>query len=374
MSTPPGWYPDPSVSSLERWWDGTAWTPHTRATQAGTPTPAMPATPAPGGPGQYDTPVQPGTGPGQFGASGQFGAPSGQFGGPAGASPYPTADPFGSGQQPGLQHSQGFGPVQPGGPDGGGNRAKIIALCVAGVALVASIVTGVVLLTGDDGEPEAKSKPKPGGNSGTSAPLESPTPTQTDTGPPPDENPGLLVDQLNGITLPVPEGWEKPDYSAEQNPVMTTEETYDCPGDGGFCHHGKVTSRTAAESGTAKEIAEKDISEAAEEAYDHDALDREPFNGMTSHQEVKSGAVVVAGRSGYFVRWKVATELGPGGYVQSLAFPSKSGTEAMIIVRYALDAGKDGPDLGLIDKTTKGIRAVGDTEGSGGAGSSIGPE
>ncbi|RFU86418.1 DUF2510 domain-containing protein [Streptomyces triticagri] len=366
MSTPPGWYPDPSGPSLERWWDGSAWTPHTRAAQAGTPTPAMPGTPPPG---QPPTPVQPGAGPGQFGDSGQFGAPTG----PAGGSPFPTADPFGSGQQPGLQHSQGFGPVQPAGGPGGGNQAKIIALSVACVVLIASIVTGVVLLNGDDeGEPDAK--PKPSSTGATSEPLDSPTPTQTDDGPPPDENPGLLVDQLNGITLPVPDGWEKPDYSAEANPVMTTEDSYDCPGDGGFCHPGKVTSRTAGQSGSAKEIAEKDISKAAEEAYDHDLIDRKPFNGMTSHKKVKSGAVVVDGRSGYYVRWKVETELGPGGYAQSLAFPSKSGTEAMIVVRFAFDAGKKGPDLKLIDDITKGIKAVGDSEASGGAGSSIGPD
>ncbi|MZE80665.1 DUF2510 domain-containing protein, partial [Streptomyces sp. SID5475] len=38
MTTPPGWYPDPGHTgggpALERWWDGSGWTDHTRQAQA----------------------------------------------------------------------------------------------------------------------------------------------------------------------------------------------------------------------------------------------------------------------------------------------------------------------------------------------------
>ncbi|MYW12287.1 DUF2510 domain-containing protein, partial [Streptomyces sp. SID2563] len=44
--TPPGWYPDTLAPGTERWWDGTAWTAHTRA-PAAAPVPA----PAPQGGG-----------------------------------------------------------------------------------------------------------------------------------------------------------------------------------------------------------------------------------------------------------------------------------------------------------------------------------
>lgn len=81
----------------------------------------------------------------------------------------------------------------------------------------------------------------------------------------------------------------------------------------------------------------------------------------------------VAGRAGYQVRWRVNTAKGPGGYVQSLVFPSTVGSESLIIVRYAFDAGPDGPPLSLMDTLTKGIRPIGDSATSGGVGSSIAP-
>ncbi|MEV8411400.1 DUF2510 domain-containing protein [Streptomyces niveus] len=30
MTTPPGWYAEHGVPGTERWWDGNAWTAHTR--------------------------------------------------------------------------------------------------------------------------------------------------------------------------------------------------------------------------------------------------------------------------------------------------------------------------------------------------------
>lgn len=56
-ATPPGRYPDTAAPGNERWWDGTAWTAHTRpyapATQQSGPVqPAAPAGPGGGGSGR----------------------------------------------------------------------------------------------------------------------------------------------------------------------------------------------------------------------------------------------------------------------------------------------------------------------------------
>lgn len=53
MTTPPGWYPDPGqtpqLPPQERWWDGSTWTAHTRASVGAPP---MPPSPPGGGAGR----------------------------------------------------------------------------------------------------------------------------------------------------------------------------------------------------------------------------------------------------------------------------------------------------------------------------------
>ncbi|EPH45583.1 DUF2510 domain-containing protein [Streptomyces aurantiacus] len=318
MTPPAGWYPDPSTPGTERWWDGAAWTDHRRTSAAAT--------------AAYQPPYQ----------------------------------------QPGF----GTTVIQQPGPvpaaAGGGGRAKIVAISVAGAVLVASIVTGVVVLQGDDGDDPQ------GGPAPTASTVDEPSPTPTTSAPgtaTPDEDPDTLVDQLNGITLPVPDGWEKADNTVGNELALQTPDTYDCPGDPGLCRQGKITSSTATgtDERSPKKLAEADIKDAADAAYDEDSINRKPFGGMTRHERVKSGTVAVGGRSGYFVRWRVHTNKGSGGYVQSLAFPSSTGSEAMVIVRFTVDAGKGAPPLSDIDEVIEGIRPVGDSQTGGGVGSSVGP-
>ncbi|MFJ6570391.1 DUF2510 domain-containing protein [Streptomyces sp. NPDC091292] len=301
MSPPPGWYPDPSAPSVQRWWDGTGWTEH-RQPPAEAPVPA---------------------------------------------------------------------------PPGGGRRARLVALTVAGAVLVASIVTGVVVLGGGDDTPDPKAVDSPSGepsSSGASEHENTPTPSPS-TSEPSADDPAVVVDELNGITLPLLDGWVRPKFTTDDTMVMSTDGTYDCPGDSGVCRHGAVMSRTvtANDEKSPRVLALQDIEDAADDWYDRDTIDRRPFHGITSHQQVKAGQVAVAGRTGYYVRWRVKTELGPGGYVQSLAFPSSVGTESMVMIRYAFDAGPDGPALADMDRITKGIRSVHDADTGGGVGQSMEP-
>ncbi|MEI5521654.1 DUF2510 domain-containing protein [Streptomyces brasiliscabiei] len=277
-------------------------------------------------------------------------------------------------------------PVPPVGPSQvpprrGPGRTKAVALAAVGAVLAAGAVTGGVLLLGGDGDGDggretttAASSPAAGGDAG-------PSPTKPATASPTGD-PTRVTDDLNGITFPVPDGWESGDGSGEEDAVLVTDGTFDCPGEGSVCRGGVVVSRTVTGSDetSPKVLAENDIEDAANDAFDRDVLDKQPYDGITGHEAAGSGSVAVAGRAGYYVRWRVTTGAGAGGWVQSLVFPSTSGSEAPVLVRFALDAGDEGPPLDDIDEIVRGIRPAGDADtggdaddDTGGVGSSLGP-
>ncbi|MDT0567340.1 DUF2510 domain-containing protein [Streptomyces sp. DSM 3412] len=256
----------------------------------------------------------------------------------------------------------------------GPGRTKVVALAAVGAVLVAGAVTGGVLLLGEDGDGGQETRTTTA--SPTSEAEDSPSPTKPAT-PSPSGDADVVVDGLNGISFPIPDGWENGDRSGEEDAVLVTDGTFDCPGEGSVCRGGVVVSRTVTGSDetSPKILAENDIADAANDAFDRDALDQQPYDGITGHEVVGSGSVAVAGRAGYYVRWRVTTGAGAGGYVQSLVFPSSIGSEAPVLVRFALDAGEDGPPLDDIDEIVEGIRPAGDADAGtgGGVGSSLGP-
>ncbi|MFG2331987.1 DUF2510 domain-containing protein [Streptomyces sp. NPDC048604] len=294
MHTPAGWYPDPGTPGTERWFDGSAWTGHTRPAGGGQAYPGHP--------------------------------------GPTAVVVPPAA--------------------------GGPKRGVVIGGAVAVVAVAVAVIVAVVV-NGKDDERTDPPVAGPTSSATTAAPEPTGSPTQSaDTG---GGDPAVVEDQLNGISLPIPQGWEKPEQTTDDVPTVSTAGDYQCPGDvGESCKYGIVTTRTPAKTDatTPEAIAKADISRAVEQAYTQDILGNDPYGGVKSHTVLASKATVVAGRDAYLVRWKVVTGAGPGGIVQSLVFPSPSGSQAPVVVRFVFDAGPKGPAVKLMDEIAAGIKAL----------------
>jgi hypothetical protein len=219
-------------------------------------------------------------------------------------------------------------PEAPGPPRAAGRaagRARAVALTACGTALVAALVSGAFALARGDGDDVVAD---------TAPTVESPTPTTASPAP----APSRLVDELDGISLPLPDGWVPSKYVTRDHVVMTTDG-------------GRVFTRTlpAGSARAPAALAQQDIPQAADTSYGH----------ICSHRLVRSERVAVAGGTGYLVRWRVKTARGPGAYVQSLALtPARGGPSDALVVRFAFDAGPDGPPLADMDRITEGIRSV----------------
>jgi hypothetical protein len=176
-------------------------------------------------------------------------------------------------------------------------------------------------------------------------------------------DPGFAVDVLDGISLPVPSGWEGQTDQYGLGSLLVG--SYACPGNSSqTCYRGGVTSEpTEAESlksTTAEAAAKEDISKNANASYGEDS-----YGGITSHKLLKSEKVTVAGQQGYLVRWQVVTKLGDDGYVQSLVFPSPASSSRLVLVRFGFDINAKAPKLSVMDEITKGIKVSGTTSGTG---------
>ncbi|MEO3841187.1 DUF2510 domain-containing protein [Streptomyces sp. B22F1] len=403
---PAGWYPDPDRSDdqspRERRWDGEGWTDEVRPAAVAADLPAQSpeggtgaagaADGAAGGAKGPDGPADPAAPPAlpAPGAAPQDAPPGGLSGGMHGA---PTEVISGG-------HAEPLGPEGPYAKKRWAARRPLalgIAIGVAAAALVGGgIAGGYAMWGGDDGDeaggggpvvygPDGEPRsPGPGegpggggpdGGSGGSGggPGESPgpqdpeggeqDPRNPDGGQPPMEIPsedGFATDLASGIKIPVPDGWKG--QSGQIGASVSVGE-YKCPtSPKDTCVRGGVNSAPALALGidatSPKSIAEKDIEPNAEASYGDEA-----YGGITSHDEVESGEVEVAGEEGYLVRWKVVTKEGDDGYVQSLAFPSPANPDTLVLVRAGFDIGDEAPALDELDEITDGIK-----ESEGGAG------
>ncbi|MEW1890468.1 MULTISPECIES: DUF2510 domain-containing protein [unclassified Streptomyces] len=254
-------------------------------------------------------------------------------------------------------------------------RIRIGAGITAAVVVLAAIGGGVYLLTDDsDGKSDTaattpSASPSPGpdrqrgggpggsggngderGNGGSGDGGDNQSPEQ---GQPQIED-GYATDLASGISIPVPDGWKGESGMG----AGVTTGSYACPGDTEQkCVRGGVFSAPAEAlkltTKTAQATAEKDIETNANESYGEKI-----YGGITSHEELKSEAVTVAGQQGYRVRWKVVTKNGDDGYVESLAFPSPLAKDMLVVIRSGFDINTKAPSLSVLDTITKGIKAA----------------
>ncbi|MFD5517994.1 DUF2510 domain-containing protein [Streptomyces sp. NPDC127066] len=321
QATPPGWYPDPGQTddapATERWWDGRTWTDQVR-------------------------PV---------GSAAAWGPPAH----PAYAGSYPA--------------------YAPGGPRRGLRTGIAVA---AAVAVLAGIGGGVYALTSDDGRggsaasrgpagPDGQGGPQGPGGGQEGGPNGAPggsggqTPAPGESGQP-ETDPGYATDVYNGISIPVPDGWAG--QSGAGTAAVSTKDTYKCPGNTSQnCQRGGAYSAPAKaqklKSTTAEAAAKEDISKNAAESYG------KGYGSITSHTQLASKAVTVAGEKGYLVRWKVVTGKGDDGYVESLVFPSPADPASLVVVRFGVDISSKAPEQSIIDTITKGIKVAAGTRGNG---------
>jgi hypothetical protein len=293
---------------MERWWDGSAWTEYTRTA----PAPAVPPQPGAYGYGY----------------------------------PYPSAD-------------------QPAG--GGGRRPGTVVLAIiAALVVIGGVIAGIVVL-GSDGKKDDASSP----TSATTAPQDqgkgtrrSPGPSQSGPGQDGGQSGGQgdgsggdkAVDSYDGISLPVLDGWQG---AAGQSGVGANVTTggYPCPGDSSqSCVRGGAFAAPAEalklSAKTAEAAAKEDIAPNAANAYSSGT-----YGATTSHSQLASRSVTVAGQKGYLVRWKISTKSGTDGYVESLVFPSPSDSSKLVVVRFGFDISSDAPKLSDMDTITAGIKA-----------------
>ncbi|MGC0373440.1 hypothetical protein RKD28_000956 [Streptomyces sp. SAI-229] len=239
----------------------------------------------------------------------------------------------------------------------------------AAVAVLASIGVGVYALTDDggdggttasqgpdgrDGGPFGDPDGRDGGSGGSDGDSggsggEEPSPDGSEA---PRIESGSVTDALSGISLPIPDGWYG--QESEVGASVTSESSYDCPGDTSkTCTKGGAYSAPALAFGTkgatAEEVAKADISANAEESYGGEA-----YGKITSHDVLASKAVTVAGQKGYLVRWKAVTSKGSDGFVQSLAFPSPARPQQIVVVRFGVDTDQK---QSVLDEITEGIEA-----------------
>ncbi|WP_245984557.1 DUF2510 domain-containing protein [Streptomyces tateyamensis] len=388
---PAGWYPDPkdttTVPRPERWWDGTGWTAQTRPAQGAdlADTAVLHSTKVIQGELVDESAVRYPEMPTE----------------PAGAEPGPPQGPEG----PGAAEYPYGAPLPPKKPSLLTKLRKpvVVAAAVAGV-LGLAIGSGVTLAVdhhdrndravgakgflgphkrgnangngntngnGNGGSSDGNGQPGTGGGNGNGNGF--PNIPGLPGLPGGGKNAKTAIDLADGVSLPIPSGWQG--GTANDGTAYLTIGSYQCPGGTGnsnaTCSLGGVNT-VQVDGRDVQAAAKADVVKAAEESYPN----------SKSHQELKSEAVTVAGRSGYLVRWDVTASQGNNGTVESVVFPTADG-KGLVAVRLGFDQTDKAPAVSQMDTIVSGIKdftgkrlgsggGTGGTGGTGGSGSSTG--
>jgi hypothetical protein len=254
-------------------------------------------------------------------------------------------------------------------PGGGGRRTSAVVIAiVAALVLIGGVVAGIMVLGKSDDKKDTADKPTPSASAPHHKGPVSPG-TPTPSAPQGRGDSTKAVDAYDGISLPVLADWTGTSGSNGIGANVVTGG-YPCPGDssqdcvrgGAFAEPAQALKLTAT---TPEAAAKEDIAPNAANSYSTDI-----YGATTSHQQVLSAPVTVAGQQGYLVRWKLATKSGTNGYVESLVFPSPSNAKHLVVVRFGFDIGPQAPAVEVMDQITQGIKAdsSGGTPGTPGTG------
>ncbi|MEU8033764.1 DUF2510 domain-containing protein [Streptomyces sp. NPDC049099] len=310
MSTP-GWYPDPwhegGGPAGHRWWDGATWTEHVQAPQP-----------------------------------------------PAGGKP---------------------------------RHGLVVGLIAGALVLVAGGVTATVVLTGGDGGHKSPSahgpaSPDPHTPSPSASHRAQPSPSGSagegrlgGVSRPPGQRPavtGHVDDTVNGLRVPVLRGWRG--TSTKNGAGLGYGTVYHCPAvPADYCLPGGAYTRVIAHPGDLplKELAQAEIGEVAQSTYGTNTSGRKDYGGITGHRRTAAGAVTVAGRQGYFIRWKVSTGKGPGAVVEAVVFPSPRVQGRYLLLGFGFDDNSGGPSVTDMQWITDGIERLAGSGSGSGSGSSV---
>ncbi|MBB4922319.1 hypothetical protein [Kitasatospora kifunensis] len=189
----------------------------------------------------------------------------------------------------------------------------------------------------------------------------------------------VAADLNSNIQLPIPSGWQG--GTADDGTAFLTVGQYQCPGStgggagGGGGTGGSGGGTGGSGGGTAQVCSLGGVNTAEIQGTDPQAAAKKDiqtavdasYPGSKSHQELKSEAVTVDGRSGYLVRWQVTAAQGNNGTVESVVFPTADG-KGLIAVRLGFDIAAKAPAVSQMDTIVSGISDYAAPAGSGSGG------